>query len=69
MGGWEVEIAGLLTCVIEMKRHRSGFEAPAGGGGCRGEHTSSPLTRAHTAQELLDIQGVACMLRSPSLPP
>ena len=33
VGGWEVEITGLLTCVIEMKRHRSGFEAPAGGVG------------------------------------
>ena len=32
VGGWEIEITGLTTCVIELKRHRSGFEAPAGGG-------------------------------------
>ena len=30
VGGWEVEITGLITWLVEVKRHRSGFEAPAG---------------------------------------
>ena len=29
VGGWEVEITGLVTWLVEVKRHRSGFEAPA----------------------------------------
>ena len=29
VGGWEVETTGLVTWLVEVKRHRSGFEAPA----------------------------------------